>query len=302
MLINYMEIYINKLIENIPNQSYGEINVIMDGGAFSGSYILGALHYLKIMEKRNSIKIDKLSGTSIGSILCILYKMDQLEYASNVYKYIRNYYKNHGNLFILSDVMKKIRLTLMKKNFYKKCNNKVYITYYDIENNIHIVKNKYKNNKDLCDSIVCSSYIPWICGENIFYKNKYIDGLQPYIFDNEKTLFINLSMDYKLINGFLNIKNEVNNVERVMNGILDIHSFFVNKKSTNMCFYLDKMSYIQKILHAIRVGIIYFLISGFSISHYLNRTFSSYKINKIFNNFSFFIKPYIHNYLKLYLV
>ena len=46
------------------------------------------------MEKRKSIKIDKLSGTSIGSILCILYKMDQLEYASNVYKYIRNYYKN----------------------------------------------------------------------------------------------------------------------------------------------------------------------------------------------------------------
>ena len=71
MLIDYMDIYINKLIENIPNQSYGEINVIMDGGAFSGSYILGALHYLKIMEKRKSIKIDKLSGTSIGSILCI---------------------------------------------------------------------------------------------------------------------------------------------------------------------------------------------------------------------------------------
>lgn len=302
MLINYMEIYINKLIENIPNQSYGEINVIMDGGAFSGSYILGALHYLKIMEKRDSIKINKLSGTSIGSILCILYKLDQLEYASNVYKYIRNYYKNHGNLFILSDVMKKIRLTLMKKNFYKKCNNKVYITYYDIENNIHIVKNKYKNNKDLCESVIRSSYIPWICGENIFYKNKYIDGLQPYIFDNEKTLFINLLMDYKLINGFLNIKNEVNNVERVMNGVLDIHSFFVNKKSTNMCFYVDKMSYIQKILHAIRVGIIYFLVSGFSISHYLNRIFSSNKINKILNNFSLYIKPYIHNYLKLYLV
>ena len=297
-----MEAYVNKLIENIPRQSYGEINVIMDGGAFSGSYILGALHYLKIMEKRKSIKIDKLSGTSIGSILCILYKMDQLEYASNVYKYIRNYYKNNGNLFILSDVMKKIRINLMKRNFYKKCNNKVYITYYDIENNIHVVKKRYKNNKDLCDSIIRSSYIPWICGENIFYKNKYIDGLKPYMFDNKKTLFINLSMDYKLINGFLNIKNEVNNVERVMNGILDIHSFFVNKKSTNMCFYIDKMSYIQKILHTMRVSMIYVLVSGFSISHYLNRTFSSYKINKMLNNFSLFIKPYIHNYLKIYLV
>ena len=100
----------------------------------------------------------------------------------------------------------------------------------------------------------------------------------------------------------VDIKNEVNNVERVMNGVLDIHSFFVNKKSTNMCFYVDKMSYIQKILHAIRVGIIYFLVGGFSISHYLNRIFSSNKINKILNNFSLYIKPYIHNYLKLYSV
>jgi hypothetical protein len=297
-----MEIYINKLIENIPNESYGEIDLIMDGGAFSGSYILGALHYLKIMEKNKKLKIDKLSGTSIGSILCILYKLNDLEYASKVYKYIRTYYKTNGNLFVLSNVMKNIRTNLMKRDFYKKCNNKVYITYYDIENNIHVVKNKYKNNKDLCDTVVRSSYIPWICGENIFYKNKYIDGLKPHIFNNKRTLFINLSMDYKLIHGFLNIKNEINNIERVMNGVLDIHSFFINKKSTNMCFYLDKMSYGQKILHTIRISVIYIVVSGFSMGHYFNRTFYSSKFDNIFKTFSLYIKPYIHNYLKLYLV
>lgn len=299
MLINYMETYINKLIENIPNQSYGNINLILDGGAFSGSYILGGLLYLKQMELRNKIKIDKLSGTSIGSILCVLYKMNNLEYASNVYSNIRDYYKENGNLHILSDTMNNIRKR-MKPTFYKKCNYKVYITYYDISKNMHVIKKKYYNNKDLCDSIIKSCYIPYICGENFYYKGKYIDGLQPYLFEDKRSLFMNLSMDYKIMYGILNIKNEVNNIERVMNGILNIHNFFSNKKSTNMCFYVDKMSYIQKILHSIRVFIIYLIISGFSFIYYVHKTFNMDNVLEKMETYICFIKPQIYNYLKLY--
>ena len=45
----------------------------MDGGAFSGSYILGALYYIKKMEETNHVKVNKLSGCSIGSLLCIIF-------------------------------------------------------------------------------------------------------------------------------------------------------------------------------------------------------------------------------------
>ena len=104
-----MELYINKLIENLDdNINYKNINLIMDGGAFSGSYILGCLYYLKELEKKNKIKINKVSGCSIGSILCVLYKLNELNYCVDVYDNIRNYFKEMGNLHILRNIVDEI--------------------------------------------------------------------------------------------------------------------------------------------------------------------------------------------------
>ena len=45
-----MDVFIDKLIKNLPEYNHGSINLILDGGAFSGSYILGSLYYLKYLE------------------------------------------------------------------------------------------------------------------------------------------------------------------------------------------------------------------------------------------------------------
>ena len=51
-----MNILINTLIENIPQENIPkEIDLVLDGGAFNGLYMLGGLFYIKEMEKRNKI-------------------------------------------------------------------------------------------------------------------------------------------------------------------------------------------------------------------------------------------------------
>jgi len=52
-----METYINKLIEVLPDKILNQkqpvhIDLILDGGAFNGSYLIGALMFLKEMEDR----------------------------------------------------------------------------------------------------------------------------------------------------------------------------------------------------------------------------------------------------------
>lgn len=297
-----MEIYINKLIENLDeNINYKNINLIMDGGAFSGSYILGCLYYLKELEKIKKIEVNKVSGCSIGSILCVLYKLNQLNYCVDVYDNIRDYFREKGNLHILRNIVDEIN-KLMDKHFFEQCNNKIFISYYNIETNTYIIKKKYTSNEDLCESMFKSCYIPFICGSEFFYKGKYIDGLKPYHFKKGKSLFINLCMNTKCINGMLNIKNEVNNTERIMCGILDIHSFFSKSKSTTMCYYLDNMTYIQKILYFLRLSFINIVVTLLHSSHYLNTNFDFFKKNILSNSYVNNVKFIIYNYIKKYMV
>ena len=50
------------------------IDLILDGGAFSGSYLLGGLMYLKHISSH--INIQRISGTSIGSLFGLLFLSD----------------------------------------------------------------------------------------------------------------------------------------------------------------------------------------------------------------------------------
>lgn len=297
-----MDLYIEKLIENIKSNKNDKINLIMDGGAFSGSYILGALYYIKKMEETNHIKINKLSGCSIGSLLCVLYLLNELDYCRDVYGNIRNHFKEYGNLYIIMDSVEEIKCK-MKDDFYKSCNNRLHISYYNMERSNYVVQSKFKNNDDVCDAIIKSCYIPFICGSSFYYKKKYIDGLKPHLFKNGKSLFINLCMDIKCINGMFNIKNEINNYERIMTGILEAHTFFLNGKSTSMCFYIDEMTLFQKVLHILRLVIINIGVNVISFSH--NVYTLTYKDNYYMKRVSSLInnsKSIIYSFIKFYYV
>lgn len=237
--------YVIKLIENLPNEIKNVkepliIDLVLDGGIFNGSYLVGALYFLKEMEKRNYIKIDRISGCSVGSIVGFLYFIDNLDIMSKLYDLVFTNFRQSYNLKVIKE-MKNLLGDSIPDNILKKVNNKIYITYNNIKKGTKKVKSVYKDVDDIIITIIKSSYIPFLIDGNILYENKYIDGINPYIFDKEPTkkiLYLDL-FGYDKIGNLLNVKNEKSNYHRILSGLLDIHSFFIKQTNTQMCSYVN---------------------------------------------------------------
>jgi hypothetical protein len=240
--------YVIKLIDNLPDDVKNVpepvvIDLVLDGGVFNGSYLVGALYFLKEMEKRKYIKVDRISGCSIGSLVAFLYFIDGLDLMSDLYEMVNKDFKRTYKLQIVKDL--KIHLGKhIPIDICKKVNKKLFISYNNVLKKKKIVKSVYKNVDDIINSIIHSCFLPFLIDGSVLHKNKYIDGFNPYIFDTEKNKQI-LHLDlfgYDKIWYLLNVKNEKTNCHRVLSGLLDIHSFFIKKCGTPMCSYVNNWS------------------------------------------------------------
>ena len=96
--LSYFNNYINSLIENINSNKFNETyNLLLDGGAFNGGYMFGSLIFIKQLENKNLIKINKISGTSIGSIIGLAYFTNTLNKLFLQFDKILLNYKNNHN-------------------------------------------------------------------------------------------------------------------------------------------------------------------------------------------------------------
>ena len=78
-----LQTYINQLVNNIPNKYLRKlqgktnnplkVDLVFEGGLFNGSYQIGFLNYIKQMEKKQFLKVERVSGCSIGSVMAFLY-------------------------------------------------------------------------------------------------------------------------------------------------------------------------------------------------------------------------------------
>lgn len=299
-----MKEYINNLIDNFKSTDYNNnkkinIDLILDGGAFSGSYLIGSLLYLKQMEKRNYIEVKRISGCSIGSLLSLVYKLDILDTHEKVYKLVKKGLKNKNmkSYYKVLDIFEKY----MPDDFYKTCNKKIYITYYDIFESKQIVKCKYKSNYDLIETIKKSSHIPYAISGKYLYNNRYLDGLHPYMFNykqNVRTIFLDLFSCEYLVK-MLYIKNETNNTERIMEGILKCHSYFFKNVGNNYIYEVYNFSFntlIQRFFIFLRVNIVKIIVYLIN----LVRTIKNKKIKKSYlKNIGLYLKKGIQ-YILLY--
>ena len=240
-----IEKYVKKLIENFPEKNDNKpripqrIDLVLDGGVFNGSYLVGALYFLKEMEKQNFIIIERISGCSIGSFIGFLYIIDSLNIVEVFYKDVIDCLKTNYNLSILKNIKKYIEHKITQ-DICSKVNHKLYINYNNIKDCKTHVKCLYKNIDEIIDTIIKSCYIPFLIDNNLLYKQKYIDGLNPYIFKkkkDKKVLYIDL-YGFGKISKVLNIRNEKTNYHRVLHGLLDIHTFYIKQTTTNMCSYI----------------------------------------------------------------
>ena len=241
--------FVNKLIDEMPENVISKIkktkslNLVLEGGIFNGSYLIGILYFLKELEDRKYIKIKKFSGCSIGAICALLYLIDGLDMTEELYsETVKNFKENHNFQFI-NIFLERIK-KLLHEDMYKKLNRKLYICYYDIEKKEKIVKSHFESNDDLLESIRRSSFVPFIINGEIACKDKFVDGVFPYIFSLEerkktgKTLYLDLVGSDK-IQYLISVKNEDNNFHRIITGILDIHLFFIKEKNTKICSYVE---------------------------------------------------------------
>ena len=248
--------YVNRLIENLPEETkkLQHIDLVLDGGIFNGSYLVGSLYFLKEMERRRYIKIERISGCSIGSIVAFLYYIDALDLMPKLYEIVNQEFKKKYTL----NTLKSLKTYLQERipnDICLKVNNKLFICYNDIKKQKKIVKSTYKNVDDIIDTIVKSCYIPFLIDNNMLYKKKYIDGINAYIFkkkENRKILHMELFSYDKFIYA-LNIKNEKNNFHRILSGLLDIHSFFIKKSNTPMCSFVNDWNIINKFNYRLKI-------------------------------------------------
>lgn len=240
--------YVNKLIENLPNDFKTDsplvLDVVLDGGIFNGSYLIGALYFLKEMEQRQYVKINRISGCSIGSIAAFSYFIDGLDVMPKFYKMVHSEFKKTHHLHTIKE-LKQILTNYIPDDICSKINHKLYICYNNIKKNKKIVKSVYKNTDDIIKTIIKSCYIPYLIDGNLLYENKAMDGLTPYIFNKEykkKILYLDL-YGYDKISNLLCIKNENTNYHRILSGLLDIHYFFIKQTNTQMCSYVNDWNY-----------------------------------------------------------
>jgi len=256
------------------------IDLVLDGGIFNGSYLVGALYFLKEMENRKYIKIDRISGCSIGSIVAFLYFIDGLDLMPELYNIINKDFRETYKL----EKLKELKILLEKNiptDICKKVNGKLFISYNNVIKRKKIVKKEYKDIDDIINSLINSCFVPFLIDGNILNKGKYVDGFNPYIFDleinktsnktsnkisNKKILHLDLYR-YDKVGYLLNVKNEKTNYHRILSGLLDIHSFFIKGCSTPMCSYVNNWTIsdtcfnkLKGLVEKIFIYIIYFSV------------------------------------------
>jgi hypothetical protein len=265
--------YVIKLIDNLPDDIKNTktpiiIDLVLDGGLFNGSYLVGAMFFLKEMEKRNYIKINRISGCSIGSVVALCYFVDALDHINEIYKIIYNNFKKTYKIAYIKKI-KKFLSSYVDETTCEKVNNKLFINYHNIKKRTKKVKSQYNNVDEIFNTIIRSCYIPYLIDGNLLYKNTSIDGIMPYIFKKEpniKILYLEL-FSYDKLGYLLNVKNEKTNCHRVLSGLLEIHCFFIKKSNTSMCSYVDTWNffnyisyYIKKIFEKICIFIVFCII------------------------------------------
>jgi predicted acylesterase/phospholipase RssA len=276
------QIYINKLVDSLPNEitcrkQPMKIDLILSGGAFNGSFQLGALYFLKEMEKRKYIIINRISGSSIGSVLAYLYLINKLDLFYNLYSLFFHHFKKNKNL----DLLKNIK-TLFNFQKFASLNKKMYITYNDVSKMKKIIKNKYNDIDDIYETIIKSCFVPYMIDGELVYKDKYIDGITPYIFKerkNRELLYLNTTTIDKIFYT-INVKNEKTSIQRILAGLIEMNFYFIKNENTNMCRNLKNFSLIE----FVKSNFIYLLEKIIIFIIYTIIKYKKYIIYKLFHN------------------
>jgi hypothetical protein len=105
------------------------------------------------------------------------------------------------------------------------------------------------------------------------YHKKYIDGINAHIFKQKpfkKILYLD-AVSYDTFIYMVNIKNEPNNLHRILYGLLDIHWFFIKEYNTSMCSFVNDWNYMSYLKYNIKYLVETIIIYTIWILYYFNK-------------------------------
>ena len=239
--------HIKNLVINLPKeQNLGSIDLVLESGAANGSYQIGCLLYLKELENQKKVKVERISGSSIGAISGFYYFTDMLDRFQEDYLLLTKCFKQHLNVHVLKEILEKKLKKLSDANI-KELNDKLFIVYHDAGQKKQILRKSYKNKEDILNCLLKTSHLPFLVTQNsLCFKEKnkfYIDGGIPHIFENrnnydKKILYISI-LGISNLKSIFSVKKEKNNYGRLLTGALDIHNFILYNKS-QFCSYVNE--------------------------------------------------------------
>lgn len=275
--------YIKNLASNYQaKENPLELDVVIEGGAFNGLYITGCMLLLKELERKKYLKVNRISGVSIGSVLGLYYFINKSKKMIIDFDYMRKTYKERHNLSGFVELVEKLRIT---KSDIKKINNKLFITY--TKNGKKETINTYSSVEEVKKYLLCSCHLPYITSDTFFKiidSDDYLDGGTPLIFNNrchddKKILHLNTMCNFSRI---FNISKEKNCSTRTLEGALQLHKFLMYNEKVPMCSYINDWDTYD--FTVIRIKSLMFKISFYLLWFFK----TNYNI----------VKPYLNHYLK----
>jgi len=243
------ENYIDQLLQNIPKQdSPYKLDIVFEGGSFNGLYGMGVLLFVQQMEKKGYITINRFSGASVGALGCFKYLTNRMEDAVQQYTLFKKSLRENLNLNVLKDIVDQDIDNLDDELFQQIKKNKLFIAYHDVNKKKKTICNEYSTKEELKQVLLKSCHFPYLVNGQCFLEDSsscFFDGVLPYIFsEREQTsesriLYISLSHLSKL-KSIIFIKNENTIYGRVSEGILDAYQFFLRKKPTRFCSFVNQ--------------------------------------------------------------
>lgn len=244
------------LVKNIDANFIKEknINLILSGGAFNASYLIGCLYFIREMCERGLIIVNKVSTCSASSMIGLLFIVDKLDiFIEKMYELLVGSFKKNRNVIFdeesLSTIIKIIE-EVLPDDVVSRINGRLYITYYDVTKCEQIVKSSFEDVSDIIRTIRRSCFIPYITMDKLMEENRYIDGGTPYIFNKEcgvNRIYINLLCSMDKIMEAMVIKRDKIVMHRILGGILEAHNFFFKCKKTSMCSYVEDWGIVRMI-------------------------------------------------------
>ena len=244
-----------------------EIDLVMEGGIFNGSYLIGCVFYLKQMMALSYVAIDRISACSIGSMTALLFYIENEQVIFDVYRLMYKHFKSFHNIDVFDAVFEQFKQAL-PGNILTRVNGKLYISYHNVSNSRRVVKKHYNTIDELLDTVRKSCSLPFAVDFNLLYKEKYVDGLYPYVFRStnairkkKRVLYLSLHRWTKIASTVC-IKHETSNMHRIFEGLIDMHYFFMSgfTRGTTLCSFVDKWSFIDRLDHVLFVFVLQVLL------------------------------------------